>query len=150
MMQPGLEKILSPVLFGGTGSRSESEEQPDFLPDMFEAGTVNAAGIAGLSAGLDFIGFKGLDEIREHEMKLTAILIDGLLSVPKVMVHGRRTAENRIAVERMRFNETAQAFNTKRMSFPTVLLAGFFGDRFREKPYFKAQEGAAAAPKVTF
>jgi LemA protein len=58
--------------------------------------------------------------------------------------------ENRITVERMRFNEAAQAFNTTRQSFPTVLIAGFFGDRFREKPYFKAQAGADAAPKVKF
>jgi LemA protein len=58
--------------------------------------------------------------------------------------------ENRISVERMRFNETAQAFNTKRMSFPTVLIAGFFGSRFNEKQYFKAQEGAESAPKVKF
>ena len=58
--------------------------------------------------------------------------------------------ENRIAVERMRFNETAQAFNTKRMSFPTVLIAGFFGSRFNEKVYFKAQAGAETAPKVKF
>ncbi|HJU83324.1 MAG TPA: LemA family protein [Holophagaceae bacterium] len=58
--------------------------------------------------------------------------------------------ENRITVERMRFNDAARAFNTKRDSFPTVLIAGFFGDRFREKPYFKAQEGAAQAPKVKF
>lgn len=58
--------------------------------------------------------------------------------------------ENRIAVERMRFNEAAQAFNTKRNRFPTVFIAGFFGDKFREKPYFKAQEGAATAPKVKF
>jgi LemA protein len=58
--------------------------------------------------------------------------------------------ENRITVERMRFNETAQAFNTKRQSFPTVLIAGFFGDRFKEKAYFKAQEGAETAPKVKF
>lgn len=58
--------------------------------------------------------------------------------------------ENRIAVERMRFNETAQAFNTKRMSFPTVLVAGFFGERFKEKAYFKAQPGAETAPKVKF
>jgi LemA protein len=58
--------------------------------------------------------------------------------------------ENRIAVERMRFNETAQAFNTKRMSFPTVIIANFFGDRFREKAYFKAQAGADTAPKVSF
>jgi LemA protein len=58
--------------------------------------------------------------------------------------------ENRITVERKRFNETAQAFNTKRMSFPTVLIAGFFGSRFNEKPYFKAQAGAETAPKVKF
>lgn len=58
--------------------------------------------------------------------------------------------ENRIAVERMRFNETAQAFNTKRMSFPTVMIAGFFGSRFNEKVYFKAQAGAETAPKVSF
>lgn len=58
--------------------------------------------------------------------------------------------ENRIAVERMRYNTAAQAFNTKRMSFPTMLIAGFFGDRFREKAYFKAQPGAAEAPKVKF
>ena len=58
--------------------------------------------------------------------------------------------ENRISVERMRFNEAAQGFNTKRMSFPTVLIAGFFGSRFAEKPYFKAEEGAEKAPKVKF
>ena len=58
--------------------------------------------------------------------------------------------ENRITVERMRFNETAQAFNTKRLSFPTTLIAGFFGSRFNEKAYFKAQAGAETAPKVQF
>ena len=58
--------------------------------------------------------------------------------------------ENRIAVERMRYNEAEQAFNTKRQSFPTVLIAGFFGSRFDVKPYFKAQEGAETAPKVKF
>ena len=58
--------------------------------------------------------------------------------------------ENRIAVERMRFNEAAQRFNTTRMSFPTVIIAGFFGSRFNEKPYFKAQAGAETAPKVNF
>ena len=58
--------------------------------------------------------------------------------------------ENRITVERMRFNEAAQAFNTKRDTFPTVLIAGFFGSRFQEKPYFKAQTGAEKAPEVKF
>jgi LemA protein len=58
--------------------------------------------------------------------------------------------ENRISVERMRFNESAQAFNTKRDTFPTVLIAGFFGSKFQEKPYFKAQTGAEKAPEVKF
>ena len=58
--------------------------------------------------------------------------------------------ENRISVERMRFNEAAQAFNTKRDSVPTVLIAGFFGSRFQEKPYFKAQSGAEKPPEVKF
>jgi LemA protein len=58
--------------------------------------------------------------------------------------------ENRITVERMRFNETAQAFNTRRNRFPAVLIAGFFGEKFKEKPYFKAQAGAETAPKVKF
>jgi LemA protein len=58
--------------------------------------------------------------------------------------------ENRIAVERMRFNEAAQAFNTRRQSFPTNIIAGLFGSRFNPKPYFKAQAGAETAPKVKF
>lgn len=58
--------------------------------------------------------------------------------------------ENRITVERMRFNQAAQAFNTRRNSFPTVMVAGFFGNRFRERAYFKAQAGADVAPKVAF
>lgn len=58
--------------------------------------------------------------------------------------------ENRISTERMRYNEAAQAFNTKRFSFPTVVVAGFFGSRFNEKAYFKASAGAENAPSVQF
>ncbi len=58
--------------------------------------------------------------------------------------------ENRIAVERMRYNDAARTFNTTRQSFPTTIVAGFFGDRFALKPYFQAQPGAENAPKVQF
>jgi LemA protein len=58
--------------------------------------------------------------------------------------------ENRIAVERLRFNDAAQAFNTRRDTFPTVLIAGLFGSRFQEKPYFKSQAGAEKPPEVKF
>ena len=58
--------------------------------------------------------------------------------------------ENRIAVERMRYNERAQEFNTARQSFPTVFYAGLFGERFKPKAYFQAQSGAQTAPSVHF
>ena len=56
--------------------------------------------------------------------------------------------ENRIAVERRRFNEVARQFNTKIRVFPDNLIAGFFG--FRSKAYFQAEEAAKTAPKVAF
>lgn len=58
--------------------------------------------------------------------------------------------ENRISVERQRFNEAARAFNTRRSTFPTVVFAGLFGDRFATKSFFTASAGAAQAPKVEF
>ena len=54
--------------------------------------------------------------------------------------------ENRIAVERRRFNEAAQAYNTRRRQFPTRLIADWFG--FQDKAYFQAVEGAEQAPEV--
>ena len=56
--------------------------------------------------------------------------------------------ENRITVERNKFNEAAREYNTKRRTFPTNIIAGIFG--FGDKPYFQAQEGADKAPKVDF
>ena len=56
--------------------------------------------------------------------------------------------ENRISVERGRFNEAAQAFNTMFRQFPTNLIGGMFG--FKVKEYFKAEAGAKTAPKVQF
>jgi LemA protein len=58
--------------------------------------------------------------------------------------------ENRIAVERMRYNEAAREMNTARASFPTSIVAGLFGGRFAEKQYFAAKAGSAEPPKVKF
>ena len=82
---------------GGTGSRSEFEEQPDFLPDLCESGTPNAVGLAGLRAGLDFILGVGIEKIRDHERKLTARLIQGLLEIPGAIVYGSGDAEKQCA-----------------------------------------------------
>jgi LemA protein len=56
--------------------------------------------------------------------------------------------ENRIAVERRRFTETAQEYNAQRRRFPTVLVAGLMG--FEERAYFSATEGADRPPEVDF
>ena len=58
--------------------------------------------------------------------------------------------ENRISVERMRFNQAAQEYNTVRDSFPTTVVAGMFGSKFAEKAYFHAQAGASTPPQVKF
>ena len=58
--------------------------------------------------------------------------------------------ENRIAVERMRYNEAARDFDTARNSFPTAIIAGIFGSKFAEKQYFTAKAGSDEPPKVKF
>jgi cysteine desulfurase family protein len=78
---------IAPLIRGGTGSRSEKERQPEFLPDAFEGGTQNAVGIAGLGAGIDWILEKGVGAIREYEIQLTQQLIDELKMIPGVTVY---------------------------------------------------------------
>jgi selenocysteine lyase/cysteine desulfurase len=89
---------LEPLIRGGTGSRSESEEQPGILPDKYEAGTTNAVGVAGLKAGLDFVKKRGLEEIRTHELGLTRSLVEGLNGISGVTVYGPADAIERTAV----------------------------------------------------
>ncbi|MBO9371246.1 MAG: aminotransferase class V-fold PLP-dependent enzyme [Chloroflexi bacterium] len=87
-----------PLIRGGTGSRSEREEQPDFLPDMCESGTPNAVGLAGLEAGVRWVLERGVEAIRAHEVELTRRLLDGLREIPGVTVYGPDDARLRTAV----------------------------------------------------
>lgn len=82
-----IERLL-PLKRGGTGSRSEYEEQPTFLPDRYESGTLNVVGLAGLAAGLGWVVTQGLDVIRQHEMNLTRQLLAGLRHIKGVKVYG--------------------------------------------------------------
>jgi selenocysteine lyase/cysteine desulfurase len=79
---------FEPLKRGGTGSRSESEEQPEFLPDICESGTQNAVGIAGLAAGVEWVLAEGVDSIRAHEEILTQHLIEGLRAIEGTTVYG--------------------------------------------------------------
>ena len=80
--------LLAPLVRGGTGSRSESEEQPEMLPDKYESGTCNGVGLAGLAAGVRWILARGVESIREHELALSAALAGGLREIQGVTVYG--------------------------------------------------------------
>lgn len=91
-------KKLNPLKVGGTGSRSESEEQPDFLPDIYESGTPNTVGLSGLNEGVRFILKEGVDKIRQHEKNLITHLIEKLKEIPEVILYGEDHLKDRVAV----------------------------------------------------
>jgi cysteine desulfurase family protein len=93
---PGWE--VEPLIYGGTGSLSESAEQPGFLPDRYESGTLNAWGLAGLRAGVEFVATRGVEKIRDHEKALTERLLEGLESLGKAVIYGPRRWVERIGV----------------------------------------------------
>jgi selenocysteine lyase/cysteine desulfurase len=88
---------LRPLKQGGTGSRSEREAQPDFLPDACESGTPNAVGLAGLNAALNWLLARGVEQVRAHEMSLCQRLIDGLAEIRAVQVYGGLDAARQTA-----------------------------------------------------
>jgi len=96
VVRPGIE--LATWMEGGSGSESESETMPAELPGRLEAGTQNAAGIAGLLAGVDFVLEQGVDRIRAHEIAMADRLIAGLEQLPGLRVLGPAAPELRTAV----------------------------------------------------
>jgi len=79
---------LRPWNVGGTGVQTYLERQPDEYPTRLEAGTLNAHGIAGLSAALDFLAQTGLDAVREKEAALARRFYAGVAGLPGVTVYG--------------------------------------------------------------
>ncbi len=83
-VRQGLE--IEPLLTGGTGGDSMDPDMPRALPDRLEAGSLNAPGIAGLLAGLEWLRAHGVERLRAHEMRLKRMLHDALGQVPGVRV----------------------------------------------------------------
>lgn len=97
-IRKGLEEKIKPIIVGGTGSRSEFEVQPDFLPDKYESGTLNTGGIAGLGAGVEYIIAWGVDTIRAGEIALTQQFLNGLKSIEGIRIYGPGDASRQISV----------------------------------------------------
>jgi len=91
-------EITSPLVEGGTGSRSDEEWQPEFLPDKFESGTQNVPGIAGFAAGLRIVRKVGIESIAKHKLDLTYAFLEGLAALPGVSVYGTNRASNMTSV----------------------------------------------------
>lgn len=82
LLAPDFAQELSPLVAGGTGSFSDFERQPDFLPDKFEAGTVNLPGIYGLRAALSYVEDQTPAALGRREVTLTAHFLEKLRGLP--------------------------------------------------------------------
>lgn len=98
LLAPEFAQKLSPLLAGGTGSMSDSEELPRYLPDRFEPGTPNLPGIYGWSASIDYVNQVGLAALREHEITLTKRFLDGLDGISGLRLVGTRELSRRVGV----------------------------------------------------
>jgi len=95
-VREGLE--IRPLLRGGTGSSSDLEIQPDFMPDAFESGTLNVLGFAGLAAGIGHILEVGVAQVESHERALVARFLAGADRIKRVTTHGPENLADRCGV----------------------------------------------------
>ena len=98
LLSDGFAKALDPIIAGGTGSASDSEYLPGYLPDRFESGTPNLPGIYGWEAALRFVESVGIDALRQHEMALCRRFLDGLESIDGAVLCGTRDLSRRVGV----------------------------------------------------
>jgi cysteine desulfurase / selenocysteine lyase len=77
-----------PLIYGGTGSNSSSDRQPEAFPERLESGTLNTPGLAGLQAGIDYLQELGLETIRRHEQQLLQQLLEGFRQIPGIVLYG--------------------------------------------------------------
>jgi cysteine desulfurase/selenocysteine lyase len=103
-IRPGLEKTLRPIREGGTGSVSEDDRQPEFLPDKYEPGSHNAIGIAGLLEGVRWILNQTVEKLAAHDLDLTRMFIDGASNVDGLIYFGPQGVRNRVGVFSVRID----------------------------------------------
>ena len=109
LLSADFAKNLTPILTGGTGSASDSEAQPDYMPDKFESGTPNLPGIYGFHAAVDFILDTGVEVLQEREHQLTKYFLDKLRDVKDIRLAGPWDLENRVGVISVDFAQVDNA-----------------------------------------
>ena len=107
-----LADALTPLIYGGTGSVSNSEIQPDFLPDKFESGTLPLPAIIGLGAAIHTLDDDAILSIRERELSLTRRFLSGVLAIPGIVPVGITDPESpkeRVGVVSLYFKQADNA-----------------------------------------
>jgi cysteine desulfurase family protein len=108
VMRREFAEALRPIIAGGTGSRSDSPLQPEFLPDKLEPGTMNLPGIYGLNAALNFI-LPNRAPIFAHDRALCKRFLTGLSQIRGIIVPGGFDAANRVPVVSVAFERIDNA-----------------------------------------
>ena len=103
-IRPGVEQHLRTIKEGGTGSVSELDRQPEFMPDKYEPGSHNAIGIAGLSAGVQWVLDRGVESLAAHELDLSRTFIDAIEDIAGLTYFGPQGVKNRTAVFSVRID----------------------------------------------
>lgn len=101
LIRSGMETEIAPLVAGGTGSISHTEEMPDFMPDRFEAGTQNLPGIAGLNTSLSWLLAQREGSILEHELELTRLFLKHMEALEAdgcLRIVGKHDTEGRVGV----------------------------------------------------
>lgn len=101
---------LSTIIEGGTGSASESVLQPDFTPDRFESGTINAAGVVALGEGVNFVKRKTPETILEHELTLCEQFCSAAERIDGIVLH------NFVSPRNKRLYAPVVSFNFERLN----------------------------------
>ncbi|RKN85999.1 aminotransferase class V-fold PLP-dependent enzyme [Paenibacillus ginsengarvi] len=124
-IHPNLE--LVPLLHGGTGSQSESIDQPTVRPDRYEAGTQNTVGIAGLREGVKFVLNEGVEAIHNKEWNQIQLLMEGLQSVEGVRLLGPKLGEPKtgIAAFVLEHADSSEVAFILDQSFQIAVRAGY-------------------------
>jgi cysteine desulfurase/selenocysteine lyase len=97
-IRPGIETQLRPIREGGTGSVSENDRQPDFLPDKYEPGSHNAIGIVGLSEGVKWIAEQTIEKLAAHDLDLVRTFLEGVSNVDGLTYFGPQGVRHRVGV----------------------------------------------------
>ena len=109
LLRHELAEALDPVISGGTGSASHLLTMPEFMPDKFEAGTLNLPGIIGLNASLEYIRRVGIDTIFETEKQLAQLFIEEIDKLPNVKIIGVRDWNKRVGTISLYFESIDNA-----------------------------------------